>query len=90
MKTGKNVVKGNSKFKKNKLFFFLKCMNGNNFRKKKNFYKTARLLFSNKERLPVERLVHQPSPNVFNIQSVMPTRCAWVKVKQNLWESPTI
>lgn len=36
-------------------------------------------IFCNQVSLPVDRLGHQPSHRIFDLQSILPTRCAWGK-----------
>jgi hypothetical protein len=46
-------------------------------------------IFYNQASLPREGLGHQLSHKTFNLQFVLPTKCAGVKMAQNLWEWPT-
>jgi hypothetical protein len=46
-------------------------------------------ILCNQARLPMEELGHQTSHKSFDLQLVLPTRCAGVKVVQKLWEWPT-
>lgn len=41
-------------------------------------------IFCDQARLPLEGLGHKPSHKTFDLQFVLPTKCAVVKVAQNL------